>query len=157
MVSTLRGPDDALPGTTARRRARERALGLLYEAELKGEPPSAVLAALVVPADPYAAGLVAGVGAEAEMIDELVATHLTGWALERLPVVDRQLLRLASYELARRPEIPVAVVIDEALELAREFSTEDSPRYLNGVLSAIAAELRSGEHVPSPAARLAPP
>ena len=146
-MSTSRGPERAElpPAAGERRRARERALGLLYEAELKHESPQRVLAALPIPPEPYAAELFLGVGAEAELLDALVAAHATGWALDRLPAIDRQLLRLATFELARRSEVPLAVVIDEAVELAKEYSTEDSGRYVNGVLSAIAAELRPDE------------
>lgn len=128
--------------TGERRRARERALGLLYEAEAKGQSGGEVLAELPVAPDPYARGLVVGVGRRSEQIDLLVRSHASGWALERMPAVDRQLLRLAAYELLAEPSVPVAVVIDEAVELAKQFSTEESGRYVNGVLAAIAREVR---------------
>lgn len=148
-MSTSRGPRRAElpPAVGERRRARERALGLLYEAELKHEKPDQVLAALPIPPEPYAVELFVGVGSETSRIDQLIDSHTTGWALERLPAVDRQVLRIATFELARRAEISVAVVIDEAVELAKQYSTVDSGRYVNGVLSAIAEELRPGEGV----------
>ena len=123
-----------------RRRARERALDLLYESETKSIAPAAVLAGLPVAPDPYAAALVRGVGAHLEAIDALIDAHARAWAIDRLPAIDRQLLRIATYEIAFGGEVPVAVAIDEAIELAREFSTEESGRYVNGVLAAIAAE-----------------
>jgi len=85
------------------------------------------------------------VAEHAEEIDRVIAGHLSGWALTRLPVVDRQLLRLATYELLACPEVPVAVVIDEAVELAKGYSTEESGSFVNGVLSAVALELRPGQ------------
>ncbi len=126
--------------TGARRRARERALDLLYEAETKGMSPEAVLDALPVAPDPYAAELVRGVGVHLAAIDALVDAHAAAWAIGRLPAVDRQLLRIATYELVFGGGVPMAVAIDEAVALAQEFSTEESGRYVNGVLAGIAAD-----------------
>ncbi|HLH46995.1 MAG TPA: transcription antitermination factor NusB [Acidimicrobiales bacterium] len=128
--------------TGARRQARERALGLLYEAEAKGVPASTVVAELPVPPDAFAAELVLGVEARAAEIDGLLARHAIGWAIDRMPAVDRSLLRLATYELLDRGSTPTGVVISEAVELAKQYSTEESGRYVNGVLSAVALELR---------------
>lgn len=125
-----------------RSEARERALGLLYEAEAKQVPPAEVLAALPVEPDPLAVRLVEGVAADADCIDELLASHARGWTLERMPVIDRTILRIATFELLERPEVPTAVVIDEAVELAKRFSTDDSGRFVNGMLSAIARKVR---------------
>ena len=127
-----------------RRQARERALALLYEAEARSVTPTEVLADLVVPADEFAVVLVEGVAANAAEIDRVVASHAAGWTLDRMPVLDRNVLRLATFELLHLPEVPVAVVIDEAVELAKSYSTEDSGRYVNGVLSAVAADCRGG-------------
>jgi N utilization substance protein B len=138
-VSTSRGPEVA----GRRRQARERALGLLYEAEIRAVAPSDVLGELTVPADDFAVTLVSGVESHAAEIDAVVSTHAAGWALERMPALDRALLRLATFELMHLPEIPVAVVIDEAVELAKGYSTEDSGRYVNGVLAAVAARYRA--------------
>ena len=132
----------------SRRSARERALGLLYEAEAKDQTPAGVVAALPLPPDPYAAELVEGVGSCGETIDELLRRFAKDWKLERMPSVDRALLRLAVYELLRRPDVPVAVVINEAVELAKRFSTEESGKFVNGMLSRIAKEVR-----PTPAGR----
>lgn len=111
--------------------------------------PAAVLAALPVAPDRYAAELVAGVGERQGDIDRLIAAAASGWRLERMPAVDRQLLRIAVYELLAHPEIPVAVVLDEAVELAKAFSTEGSGRFVNGVLATIAAAERTGEGRPA--------
>ena len=125
-----------------RSEARERALGLLYEAEAKGLPVEDVLAALPVKADALPALLVRGVQAEQARIDELITTHAKGWTMARMAQVDRTVLRIATIELLGRPEVPVAVVLDEAVELAKRFSTDDSGRFVNGVLAAIARSVR---------------
>ena len=121
-----------------RRAARERALELLYEAETKDIAAGEVVDGLPVPPDEYACLLVTGVDRHRDEIDELVSRHAKGWALDRMPAVDRALLRLATFELLHHPDVPVAVVISEAVELASQFSTDDSSRFVNGVLSAIA-------------------
>ncbi len=138
-----------MPATGERRRARERALGLLYEMEIKGVTADEVIVALPIPPEPYAETLARGASEHQVEIDRFVARHLTAWAIDRLPAIDRQLLRLATYELLDQPEVPVAVVIDEAVELAKQYSTEDSGRYVNGVLSAVAAEARPVATAPS--------
>lgn len=125
-----------------RHQARERALGLLYEAEMKGERPAAVVAALPVPPDPMAARLVAATEAESSRADRLIEAASVGWPLERLAVVDRLVLRLAVAELLDPAGPPVAVVLDEAVELAKTYSTEDSGRFVNGVLSTVARQVR---------------
>jgi N utilization substance protein B len=151
-VSTSRGPEARPFGPTGlRRQARERALHLLYESEVKAMPPAAVLAELPVAPDPYAASLTEGVGARLAEIDALLASHASGWAVGRMPAVDRQLLRLATYELLAEASVPAPVVIDEAIELAKEYSTEESGRYLNGVLVAIARDLGRLEPPDAPA------
>jgi N utilization substance protein B len=129
-------------GVGSRREARERALSLLYESEAKSCPPSEVLAGLPVPAEPYAVELVEGVEAHADEIDALIRRFAQGWTLERMPAIDRAVLRIAIFELVHRPEVPTAAAISEAVELAKTFSTEDSGRFVNGMLSAIAAEQR---------------
>jgi N utilization substance protein B len=101
-----------------------------------------VLADLPVPPDPFAGDLVAGVGAHLDEIDERIRRFARGWALERMPVVDRTILRMAIYELRHRPDVPTAAVISEAVELAKRYSTDDSGRFVNGMLSAIAEEVR---------------
>ncbi len=126
----------------SRHQARERALSLLYEAELKGEDPAAVVAGLPVPPDPFAASLVESVGARQPRADELIAGASVGWPLDRMAVVDRLVLRLAVAELLDPDGPPVPVVIDEAVELAKTYSTEDSGGFVNGILSTVAAEVR---------------
>jgi N utilization substance protein B len=130
-----------------RSEARERAMALLYEAEAKGATPAEVLDALPVAPDPMAVELVTGVAERRDEIDALLSAHARGWTLERMPALDRTILRIATFELLGRPEVPTAVVIDEAVELAKRFSTDDSGRFVNGMLSAIAAKVRPG---PSP-------
>lgn len=125
-----------------RREARERALSLLYEACLKRLSVAEVIASLAAQPDPFVLRLVLGVEANQERIDELITGAAVGWELERMPVIDRSLLRLATFELLEDPETPVAVVLDEAVDLAKRFSTEQSGGFVNGVLSTIARAVR---------------
>jgi N utilization substance protein B len=127
--------------------ARERALYVLYEATQTGIDRGAVRAAQVVAADELTALLVGGVATHREQLDAAIADRAArsgggGWTLERMPVLDLNVLRIGAYELLDRPDVPVAVVIDEAVELAKRFSTDNSGRFVNGVLSALAPELR---------------
>jgi N utilization substance protein B len=117
-------------------------MSLLYEAETKDIDPTQVLGELPVPPDHFAADLVAGVGSRLTDIDLLITAHSIGWALDRMPSIDRAVLRMATYELLARPDVPTAVVLSEAVELAASYSTEESSRFVNGVLSAIAADVR---------------
>ena len=128
-----------------RSEARERALLLLYEADAKGGAPRDVVAHLPVAPDPLATLLVEGVQDHRDAIDTLLADHARGWTLERMPVIDRTVLRIATFELLERPDVPTPVVIDEAVELAKRFSTDDSGRFVNGMLSAIARKVRPAE------------
>jgi len=123
--------------------ARERALILLYEAESKSMAPTDVADGQVLLPDELTRMLVAGVEQHGRDIDDLIAAHSKGWTLQRMPTIDRNVLRIGIFELMGRPEVPVAVVIDEAVELAKRFSTDDSGRFVNGVLSAIAPKLRA--------------
>lgn len=101
-----------------------------------------MLAELPVAPDPFVSDVVAGVGARAAEIDALVAGFSIDWTLERMPAIDRTLLRMATYELLARPDVPTGVVISEAVDLAREYSTEESSRFVNGVLASIAVAAR---------------
>ena len=125
-----------------RREARERALALLYEAEMKGLSPAALLEELPVAPQPFARELVVGVGSSAPELDALLRRHSHDWPIERMATVDRLLLCIAVHELRARPEVPRAVIISEAVELAKRYSTEESGRFVNGILSAIAADVR---------------
>lgn len=129
-------------GVGSRREARERALSLLYEAEQKGCPPDEVLSGLPVPAEAFVADLVAGVGSHQDEADALIRRFAKGWTIERMPVIDRTLLRMGTFELGHRPEVPTGAVISEAVELAKRFSTDDSGKFVNGLLGRIAQELR---------------
>ena len=133
----------------ARSKARKRAVDVLYEADLRGSDPSAVLRDRIADGNPpvpeHAVRLVEGVVAQQPRIDELISAHASGWSLERLPDVDRAILRMAVYELLWVDDVPDAVVIDEAVELAKALSTDDSPAYVNGVLGAVLdAEVPAG-------------
>ncbi|MTE18177.1 transcription antitermination factor NusB [Streptomyces sp. TRM43335] len=127
----------------ARSKARKRAFQILFEADQRGSAVTAVLADWIrhartderqPPVGEYTMQLVEGYAERAERIDELIATYAVGWTLDRMPAVDRSLLRLGAYELVWEDEVPDAVVIDEAVQLAKEFSTDDSPTFVNGLL-----------------------
>jgi N utilization substance protein B len=125
-----------------RHQQRERALSLLYEAELKGENPSQVLKALAVQPDIYVCTLLEGVEARRQESDTLIAAASVGWPIDRMAVIDRLVLRLAVSELLNPEGPPLAVVIDEAVELAKTYSTDDSGSFVNGILSTVALEVR---------------
>ena len=123
----------------ARSKARKRALDVLFEAEVRGEPVLDLLDQRLAQASPpvgeYAAQLVRGVQAHRERIDELLSEYAEGWALDRMPIVDRNVLRLATYEVLYVDDVPDAVAVSEALNLVRDLSTDDSPNFVNGLLA----------------------
>mgnify|MGYP000846105506 CR=1 FL=1 len=123
--------------------ARERAMLLLYEAHSKGITAREALRAQVLKPDELTFDLVEGVEDHRERIDAVLAAHAKGWTLARMPIIDLTVMRIAAFELLGKPEVPVAVVLDEAVELAKRFSTDDSGRFVNGVLSALVPVLRS--------------
>ena len=124
---------------TARSKARKRALDVLFESEARGVPPLATLAERLAAADPplndYTVELVEGVVAHADRVDELIETYSEGWTLARMPAVDRTALRLATFELLWRDDVPDAVVLSEAVRLVGELSTDESPGFVNGLLA----------------------
>jgi N utilization substance protein B len=129
----------------SRRKSRRRALDVLYSADLRSISPAEVLADTIarmgadVPAHmQYAVEVVRGVEAHAEHIDEVISSYAEGWTISRMPVVDRNLSRIGVYELLYRDDIDDAVAISEAVELAKELSTDESPRFINGLLARIA-------------------
>jgi N utilization substance protein B len=132
------------PDAAPRHQQRERALSLLYEAEIKRARPLDVADALAVPPDPYVLELLAQVEDTRAEADRRISDAAVGWPLERMAVVDRLVLRLAVAELLLPDGPPLAVVIDEAVELAKTYSTEESGGFVNGVLSTIAADVRGG-------------
>lgn len=134
--------DGPAPDGATRHQARERALSLLYEAEMKGVDPAAVLDALPVAPDPFARRLVAGTQARRLEEDALISDCSVGWPIDRMAVIDRLVLRLAVSELLDPAGPPVAVVIDEAVELAKTYSTDASGGFVNGILSSVAARVR---------------
>lgn len=126
---------------SARSKARKRALDLLYETDLRGTDPEVTVAERIAAGDPpiaeYTALLVRGVHSHRSRIDEIISSYAEDWQLERMPPVDRNILRLGVYELLWCEEVPDPVAIDEAIELAKALSTSDSPRFVNGVLARI--------------------
>jgi transcription antitermination protein NusB len=129
---------------SARSKARKRALDILFEADLRGTDPVTLLGDRlagrggdepVVPA--YAVELVEGVAENRDRIDEMLTSYAEGWTLERMPGVDRAVLRIGVYELLFRDDVPDPVAIDEAVELAKALSTDDSPKFINGILGRI--------------------
>jgi transcription antitermination protein NusB len=126
----------------ARSKARKRALDILFEADQRGVDPLKLVADRLVargPSEPalpeYSATLVEGVTERLERIDELLSTYSHGWTLDRMPAVDRAVLRLGAWELLFNDDVPDAVAIDEAVDLARSLSTDDSPGFVNGLLA----------------------
>ncbi len=125
----------------ARSKARKRALDILYEADVRGTSALDTAAERLAQANPpvpaYAVQLVEGVVAQRQRIDELMATYAEGWTLDRMPAVDRNVLRIGIYELLYEPAVPDAVAISEAVELAKRISTDDSPGFVNGLLARV--------------------
>src|ERR1700721_990060 len=129
-----------------RHQARKRAVDLLFEAEARGLTAADVADARnagaerqadVTPLNPYTVTVARGVTQHAEHIDDLISAHLQGWTLDRLPAVDRAILRVAVWELLHAVDVPEPVAVDEAVELAKQLSTDDSPGFVNGVLGQI--------------------
>lgn len=129
-----------------RHQARKRAVDLLFESEARGLTPAegaAMRAELasqqpdVAPLHPYTVTVATGVAAHSAHIDDLITSHLQGWKLERLPAVDRAILRVAIWELLHAEDVPEPVAVDEAVKLAKELSTDDSPGFVNGVLGQV--------------------
>ena len=129
-------------GIGSRREARGGALHPLYEAEAKSLDPADLLATLPLEPEPFTIELVEGVSAHLGEIDAAITTRAVGWPIERMPSLDRAVLRLATFELLHRPDIPAAATINEAVELAKTFSTDDSGKFVNGVLSSVARDAR---------------
>ncbi|OZD48484.1 transcription antitermination factor NusB [Rhodococcus sp. 06-1477-1B] len=132
---------------SARTKARKRALDILFQADVRGEELAIMLAteakrAANEPAREaswlYARDIVDGVIDNRDAIDEQITTFSKDWSLQRMPAVDRALLRMGAWEILYNDEVPTAVAIDEAVELAKEFSTDDSSAFVHGVLARIA-------------------
>ena len=132
---------------SARGKARKQALDLLYETDIRGTNLLETLVARDIPADgpdarpirEYTRELVNGVSDNRRKIDELITTYAQGWDMDRLPAVDRNILRLGIYEILWSTSVPTSVAIDEALDLAKELSSDDSSKYIHGVLGRIAS------------------
>jgi transcription antitermination protein NusB len=129
---------------SARTKARKRALDLLFECDLRSSDPLATLAERVAQSSPivpeYTVTVVEGVVAHREQIDELISAYAVGWTMDRMPAVDRNLLRIGAFELLWSDDVPDAVVLSEAVNLARNLSTDDSPAFVNGVLAKLLEE-----------------
>ncbi|MCV7408660.1 N utilization substance protein B [Mycobacterium florentinum] len=140
-------PDGKSPRPTkGRHHARKRAVDLLFEAEARGLSPIEVADVRVELAQanpdvkalhPYTIAVAYGVGDQFAHIDDLISSHLQGWTLDRLPAVDRAILRVAVWELLYADDVPEAVAVDEAVQLAKELSTDESPGFVNGVLGQV--------------------
>jgi N utilization substance protein B len=133
---------DEPPPFGSRREARETALGLLYEADVRGESPRAVLGRQIVEPVAYVRDLLTGVDDHLDEIDDLLRGASREWRLERMPILDRSVLRIGVFELAHRPDVPTGVVLSEAVDLASRYSTDESGRFVNGVLAALARRIR---------------
>ena len=133
----------------SRREARESALAILYAAESRGEGLLEVLATQPVPPGGYVIEIVEGLAGVLVEVDEIIGRFAEGWRTDRMPAVDRALLRMAVYELGHRPDVPTSAVLAEVVELAGDYSTEQSARFVNGVVSGIADELRPAEADPA--------
>lgn len=134
-------PGAAIGRARLRREARERALELSYERHQRGIDLDSLIASLTLPPEPYTERLLTAAEAEATDIDEMIGHRLRGWTIDRLPVLDLLVLRLAVAELAAT-DTPTGVVLSEAVDLASRYGTDDSAKFVNGVLAAIAADLR---------------
>ncbi|OAN28669.1 transcription antitermination factor NusB [Mycolicibacterium iranicum] len=134
-------------GDRGRHQARKRAVDLLFEAEARGITPADVAEGRnaladkktddIAPLNPYTVTVARGVTDHAAHIDDLISAHLQGWTLDRLPAVDRAILRVAVWELLHAEDVPEPVAVDEAVELAKQLSTDDSPGFVNGVLGQV--------------------
>ena len=133
---------DPIDAIGSRREARETALGVLYAAEAQGRELLEVLTDRPVAPSSYVVEVVEGVAATLDQWDEMIGRYAEGWRTDRMPAVDRALLRMAVYELCHRLDVPTAAVLSEVVDLAGEYSTERSSRFVNGVVSAVAAEVR---------------
>jgi len=129
-------------GNDARSDARERALHLLYEAHAKSESGSSIVESQVLAVDDFVLEIVHGVDGVTAFADEIIAENAIGWTLARMPVIDLIVLRIAIFELKSRPDVPTAVILNEAVELAKTFSTDESGRFVNGILSTISKKVR---------------
>ena len=138
---------DPIDAIGSRREARETALGILYAAEAQGRDLLEVLADRPVAPSSYVVEVVEGVAATLDRLDEMIGRYAEGWRTDRMPAVDRALLRMAVYELCHRLDVPTAAVLSEVVDLAGDYSTERSSRFVNGVVSAVAAEVRTEGHL----------
>ena len=138
---------DPIDAIGSRREARETVLGVLYAAEAQDRDLLEVLTDRPVVPPSYVVEVVEGVAATLDQLDEMIGRYAEGWRTDRMPAVDRALLRMAVYELCHRLDVPTAAVLSEVVDLAGDYSTERSSRFVNGVVSAVAAEVRTEGHL----------
>jgi N utilization substance protein B len=136
-------PDRQTPAAGSRREAREAALLMIYEADVRDETPNDVLARVELQPEDYTRLVVEGVAERIDEIDSEISKRLVDWTLDRLPVMDRALLRMATFEIIGCPDVPTGAILNEAVELAGEYSTTDSGRFINGVLASLSKDTRS--------------
>lgn len=141
LEEVISASDDGKP-LRPRREARETALVLLYEAEARGVDPREVLDAQIVTPLNYTVALLTGISEHLADTDALITQFARDWRIERMPSIDRCLMRIAVYELGYRSDVPTGVVLAEAVELASRYSTADSSRFVNGILARVAEHLR---------------
>lgn len=136
---------------SSRREAREQALSLAYELELRAVTAGELLDGLPVPPDEYTEGILRGIDERRRELDAAIDGAAEHWSVGRMAVVDRNVLRIGAFELGHRADVPTAVVLSEAVELAKRYSTDDSGRFVNGVLARLARDLRGEEVAPEDA------
>jgi N utilization substance protein B len=137
----------------SRTKARNRALEILFESEMRRQPLEQILAerrAAGTPLNDYTVTLVEGVAARQDAIDTVIADRAEGWTLARMPAVDRNILRIGVYEVMYSDDVPDEVAVSEAVGLARTLSTDDSPGFVNGLLGALVRDRASGRNPYSP-------
>ncbi|MGC8481697.1 MAG: transcription antitermination factor NusB [Acidimicrobiales bacterium] len=120
-----------------RRAERERVFTLLYQSEIYDTSPGTLLDSLITEESPYVQSRMRGITNHLSAIDDLIASKARGWTIDRMPMIDRCLLRFGIYELRYEQSIPPAVAIAETVELAKQYSTQDSARFVNGILAAV--------------------
>ena len=135
-------PNDEPVGVGSRREARETVLTLLYEAELTGREPAEVVADQATPLDDFSETTLLAIGDHRAELDQQLERFSKGWPIDRMPVIDRLVLRMGAYELGFTPEVPTGVVLSEAVDLVSQYSTEKSAAFVNGLLARIADEVR---------------
>jgi len=127
----------------SRREARETALNILYAADNHDQTLTEYLQEQPVPPEEFVSDLIEGISIHLEKIDSIIGQFAEGWSTDRMPTIDKALLRMATYEVLYRPDVPIEAILSEAVALASEYSTEQSSRFINGVVASISEEIRT--------------